>query len=234
MRVSAAAALPTEPPAAPAGFNRSWDWADATQRQRPDPHRHETDRGQRPPVTQRLFGCARCRCADQDHQHRDADDGANLADGAGHRRSGGVAAALGQPGQGGTAEQREGSAHPDSLQYLAGQPFTEEIGLGPDNLEIPQQAGSPDQRADADDEAVTVPVGDAAKHRRDDGGDQRGGGDGHASLQQRVTPDVVEEQHVRQQIGVEAGAGHGGQPGAGHERLDAQQRGLDHRCRVVS
>lgn len=147
---------------------------------------------------------------------------------------GGVAAALGQPGQGGTAEQREGSAHPDSLQYLAGQPFTEEIGLGPDNLEIPQQAGSPDQRADADDEAVTVPVGDAAKHRRDDGGDQRGGGDGHASLQQRVTPDVVEEQHVRQQIGVEAGAGHGGQPGAGHERLDAQQRGLDHRCRVVS
>lgn len=55
-------------------------------------------------------------------------------------------------------------AHPDSLQYLAGQPFTEEIGLGPDNLEIPQQAGSPDQRADADDEAVTVPVGDAAKH----------------------------------------------------------------------
>lgn len=175
MRVSAAAALPTEPPAAPAGFNRSWDWADATQRQRPDPHRHETDRGQRPPVTQRLFGCARCRCADQDHQHRDADDGANLADGAGHRRSGGVAAALGQPGQGGTAEQREGSAHPDSLQYLAGQPFTEEIGLGPDNLEIPQQAGSPDQRADADDEAVTVPVGDAAKHRRDDGGDQRGG-----------------------------------------------------------
>ncbi|AFE14818.1 hypothetical protein MRGA423_23510 [Mycobacterium tuberculosis RGTB423] len=123
---------------------------------------------------------------------------------------------------------------PIPCSILAGQPFTEEIGLGPDNLEIPQQAGSPDQRADADDEAVTVPVGDAAKHRRDDGGDQRGGGDGHASLQQRVTPDVVEEQHVRQQIGVEAGAGHGGQPGAGHERLDAQQRGLDHRCRVVS
>ncbi len=66
----------------------------------------------------------------QDHQHRDADDGANLADGRSPPKRG-VVAALGQPGQGCTAEQREGSAHPD-FAVSGRQPFTEEIGLGPD------------------------------------------------------------------------------------------------------
>ncbi len=150
-----------EPPAAARQFNPQQDWADATQRQRPIPT--ATKQIILRTRDARLFGCA--RCLPTRITNRDAGNG--ITGWCGHRRSGGVAAALGQPGQGGTANSGKVL---DSLQYLA-EPFTE-IGLGPDNaVVLPRLAAQINARAD--DEAVTVPVGDAAKHRGD-GGDQRG------------------------------------------------------------
>ena len=204
----------------------------AAQEQGTDRDGHKADRGHSPSSSQRLNGLASSRGADQDHQQRDPDDGAELAAAAHHRRRGRVAAALGDPGQGGAAEQRQRGAHAESLQYLSGQPVGEEVRMRPDALQVPHQAAGPDQRADEDDQAVSAAVGDLAEHRGDDGRDERRRCDRKARLEQVVAPHIVQEQHVSQQVGVEAGARDDGQRIADDERLDAQVCGLDQRRRT--
>ncbi len=67
-----------------------------------------------------------------------------------------------------------------------------------------------------------------------DRGDECGGGDGKARLEQVVAPHIVQEQHVRQEVGVKACARDDGQRVADEERLDAQVCRFDQRHRVVS
>ena len=58
----------------------------------------------------------------------------------------------------------------------------------------------------------------------DDGGHERGRGDGEAGPEQRVVPDVAQVEHVREQVGVEARTGHDRQHVAERERPHAHQR----------
>ena len=185
-------------------------------------------------MVQAVHDGQRCRHPDQHHQDRDADHGPQLAGAADHGGGGGVARTLGQTGQRSAPEDRQGGPDPDALEQLPGQPLAEERRSGADPLEVPEQAAGPDQRAGYGDQPVPALVGDLAEHRGDHGRHERGRGDRQTRPEQGVVPDVVQPEHVGEQVGVEPGPGDHRRHVADDEGPRAQQRRIDQRRGVGS
>ncbi len=182
---------------------------DATERERQHGDDDERDDREHPALVQRRDDGGGAGVTEDHDEDRDAEHPAELARARRDRGCRRVPAA-GNSCERRAAEKWERGAHADAAEHLPRHPLGPEGRLEADPLVVPEVGRGPHERTRDHEDAVAVPFGQGSEPRGHQRGDDGTRHEGQAGTQHVVAPDVLQPQHVRQQVGVEPEArGHG-------------------------